>query len=77
MNFSKLVFEDHFDKDTIDRNTWGNEVGFVRNNEPQYYTLEDKNAYIKDSNLVIATLREEYEGAHFTSASLHTAGKRE
>lgn len=74
MAFDQLIFEDHFDKGMIDPAVWTHEIGFIRNHEPQYYTDEARNAYVEDSLLKIVTLREEYQGAHYTSASLHTLG---
>ena len=75
MAFDKLIFEDHFDGDTINRDNWQFEIGFIRNHEPQYYTDRPCNAYVEDSMLHIVTLREDYEGAKYTSASLNTEGK--
>ena len=75
MAFDKIIFEDHFDGDTIDRSKWQFEIGFIRNHEPQYYTDRPCNAYVEDSMLHIVTLREDYEGAKYTSASLNTEGK--
>lgn len=72
----KLVFEDHFDKQEIDREVWKFEKGFIRNNEPQYYTDRPENAYTENSDLVIVTRREEYRGASYTSASLNTQGTK-
>ena len=75
MAFDKLIFEDHFDGDTINRDNWSFEIGFIRNHEPQYYTDRPCNAYVEDSMLHIVTLREDYEGAKYTSASINTMGK--
>ena len=35
MAFDKLVFEEHFDGDTLNRDIWDYEIGFIRNHEPQ------------------------------------------
>ena len=75
MAFDKLVFEEHFDGDTLNRDIWDYEIGFIRNHEPQYYTDRPCNIYLKDSMLHIVTLREDYEGAKYTSASINTMGK--
>lgn len=72
----KLVWSDEFNGMKIDRSHWSFEKGFVRNKEPQYYTDREKNAYIENGNLVIETLREDFEGAPYTSAGLHTRGKQ-
>ena len=68
----RIVFEDHFDAPDIDRSVWQYEHGFIRNHEPQYYTDRRENAYTENSDLVIVTRRENYEGAMYTSASLNT-----
>ena len=75
MAFDKIVFEEHFDGDTLNRDIWDYEIGFIRNHEPQYYTDRPCNIYLKDSMLHIVTLREDYEGAKYTSASINTMGK--
>ena len=75
MAFDKLVFEEHFDGDTLNRDIWDYEIGFIRNHEPQYYTDRPCNIYLKDSMLHIVTLREDYEGAKYTSASINTMGR--
>ncbi len=71
------VFEDNFDSAQIDKSVWQYEIGFIRNHEPQYYTDRKENSYTENGDLVIVTRREEYEGAHYTSASLNTQGKKE
>lgn len=77
----KLVFEEEFEGDKINREIWGNEIGFIRNNEPQYYTDRTENAYVKDGNLVISAFAENFEAedgttASYTSASINTLGKK-
>lgn len=66
----KLVFEDHFDGDELDPNVWTKEVGMLRKGEPQYFTNRRENCFVENSNLVIRTMRENYEGAEYTSASI-------
>ena len=73
----KIVFEDHFDATEIDRSVWQYEHGFVRNHEPQFYTDRPENAYTENGDLVIVTRREEYDGAHYPSASLNTQRLKE
>ncbi|MBR5769689.1 MAG: glycoside hydrolase family 16 protein, partial [Clostridia bacterium] len=68
----KLVFEDDFNEPKLNEAVWHKDTGFIRNREPQYYTTEDRNCFIEDGCLVIQTLREEYKGAHFTSAEITT-----
>ena len=72
----KLVFEDHFDGNDLDSEVWTKEVGMLRKAEPQYFTAEPRNCFVENSNLVIRTLRENYEGAEFTSASVITGPKK-
>ncbi len=69
-----LVWSDEFDyKGLPDPNRWGYEVGFVRNDELQYYTEARKeNAYVQDGVLTITSRKEAYEGAGYTSASVTT-----
>lgn len=61
-----------------DPSTWGSETGLIRNQEAQYYTeARPENARVENGALVIEARKEEYAGAHYTSASLNTLGKRE
>ncbi|BDD12750.1 hypothetical protein FUAX_51820 (plasmid) [Fulvitalea axinellae] len=73
----QLVWSEEFDKDGLpDPATWGYEVGFVRNKEAQYYTNARKeNARVENGNLVIESIKEDYKGAKYTSASINTLGK--
>ncbi len=75
----QLVWSDEFNYNGLpDSTKWGYEVGFVRNNEKQYYTKTRlENASVENGNLVITSLKEEYNNvAHYTSASLNTLGKQ-
>lgn len=74
-----LLWSDEFDYEGLpDNKKWSFEEGFVRNNEPQYYTVNrEQNAYVKDGILRITALKEEYKGAQYTSASINTKGKFE
>jgi beta-glucanase (GH16 family) len=69
-----LVWSDEFDyKGLPDPKRWGYEVGFIRNNEKQFYTEARKeNARVEDGMLIITARKEAYEDAEYTSASLHT-----
>ena len=73
----KLVWSDEFDNPGLpDASKWGNEVGFIRNNELQYYTPRRiENSVVTDGNLLIIGRKESYESANYTSASLTTDGK--
>lgn len=72
----KLIFEDNFDKPTIDLAKWSYDTGNhgFGNNELQYYTTREENIYIENSNLVIKALKEDYLGSPYTSGKLWTKG---
>ncbi len=69
-----LVFDDEFDgTGLVDATKWTYEVGFIRNNEAQYYTdARTENARQENGNLVIEAIAESYMGASYTSASVTT-----
>jgi len=69
-----LVWSDEFDyRGLPDLERWGYEVGYIRNNELQYYTEgREENARVADGTLIITSRKEAYEGFEYTSASLHT-----
>lgn len=73
----KLVWSDEFAYNGLpDPSKWGNEVGFIRNNELQYYTSGRlQNTEVKDGFLYITARKEAYENAAYTSASITTEGK--
>jgi beta-glucanase (GH16 family) len=76
----KLVWAQEFDGPAIDRSIWGNEIGFVRNNELQNYTTDAKNQYVDNGDLVIKAIYEGDAGpadggqGSYSSASLTTEG---
>jgi len=74
-----LVWHDEFNAPAIDPATWNFEVNGNGggNNELQYYTHEDRNAFLEDGTLVIQALKEEYLGKHYTSARMTTAHKKD
>jgi beta-glucanase (GH16 family) len=73
----KLVWSDEFNYEGVpDTLNWGNEVGFIRNNELQYYTARrPENSVVRNGNLLIIGRKEAYRNAGYTSASLVTDGK--
>lgn len=89
----KMVWNDEFEKEGLpDSSKWGYEVGFIRNNELQFYTDGRKeNARVEDGVLVIEGRKEKYANprydansrrngkqfAEYTAASLTTRGKAE
>lgn len=73
----RLVWSDEFSYQGLpDTNKWGNEVGFIRNRELQYYTRQRiENSVVKNGNLLIIGRKEKYKDADYTSASLVTDRK--
>jgi len=73
----KLVWSDEFNYNGLpDTLKWGNEVGFIRNNELQYYAKQRlENSRVVNGNLLIIGRKESYKNANYTSASLVTEGK--
>ena len=71
-----LVWSDEFDyRGLPDPDRWGYEVGYIRNDEKQYYTeAREENAYVQDGVLTITARKETLEGYEYTSASLNTKG---
>jgi beta-glucanase (GH16 family) len=73
-----LVFSDEFDTPGApDPAKWGYELGYVRNNEKQYYTSRLENVRAESGNLVIEGRKETYGGYGYTSASINTLGRFE
>jgi beta-glucanase (GH16 family) len=70
----QLVWSDEFNGSGLpDRAKWNYEVGYVRNNEKQYYTYaRSANSRMENGNLVIEGRKEQYESMDYTSASLTT-----
>lgn len=78
----QLVWNDEFNDDGMPVGArWDYEVGYIRNNESQYYTrARAENTRIEGGNLVIESRREQYSfppngTAQYTSASLTTRGR--
>jgi beta-glucanase (GH16 family) len=85
----QLVWSDEFNyRGLPDSTKWGYEEGFVRNDEPQYYTVKRQaNCRVDSGMLIIEARKETYrnaawqpgsrqpEEARYTSASLVTLGK--
>lgn len=68
-----LVFADEFDAaGALDPAKWGYEIGYVRNDEKQYYTSRAENVRSENGALVIEGRREPYQGYAYTSASVNT-----
>jgi beta-glucanase (GH16 family) len=73
-----LVFADEFDAaGALDPAKWGFEIGYIRNNELQYYTSRSENVRAENGMLVIEALKDAYQGARYTSASINTKSRFE
>jgi beta-glucanase (GH16 family) len=73
-----LVFADEFDvPGAPDPARWNHEIGYIANDEKQYYTSRSENARIEDGVLVIEARRERWMGYDYTSARLNTKGRAE
>jgi beta-glucanase (GH16 family) len=75
----KLIWSEEFNYTGLpDPSKWQYEEGFIRNGEAQYYARERlKNTRVGNGMLTITADKEEYEGGHYTSASINTNGKFE
>jgi beta-glucanase (GH16 family) len=75
----KLIWAEEFNYSGLpDPKICGYEVGFIRNQEAQYYTEERlENARVEDGCLVIESRKESSAGASYTSASVNTLGKKD
>ena len=75
----KLVWSDEFDSSSLDMRRWNYDIGTGTggwgNNELQYYTDRDTNISIKNGNLIIRALKENYGGENYTSARIETQNK--
>jgi beta-glucanase (GH16 family) len=71
-----LVFSDEFEAPgSLDPTKWGYEIGYVRNDEKQYYTSRPENVRVEGGMLVIEGRKESYQGYGYTSASVNTLGR--
>jgi len=73
----KLVWSDEFNYNGLpDSTKWGYDVGYIANNELQYYTKNRiENSRVIDGNLLIIGKKELYNNSNYTSARLITDGK--
>ncbi len=68
-----LVYSDEFDTPgALDPAKWSYEIGYLRNDEAQYYTSRSENVRAEDGMLVIEARKEPYQGYAYTSASINT-----
>ena len=72
----ELKWSDEFEGTELDRSVWTPDNGKDRPDyEPVYYRdSEGENFYVTDGNLVIHTIRENYNSIPMTSAQISTAG---
>lgn len=75
----KLVWSDEFDGNGLpDPSKWDYEVGFVRNNEAQYYTrARPENARVEKGCLVIEARKEQFKNSNYNPESKRAAAGRE
>ncbi|HEY4327372.1 MAG TPA: glycoside hydrolase family 16 protein [Mucilaginibacter sp.] len=68
----KLVFDDEFNYSGLpDSTKWTYEKGFVRNSEPQYYTVKRaENCRVDNGMLVIEARKETYPNAAYKAGSI-------
>ncbi len=72
------VFQDEFSTPgSLDPAKWGYEIGYIANNEAQYYTSRSENVRVEDGMLVIEARKEPYNGYAYTSARVNTRGRFE
>jgi len=75
----KLVFSDDFSiNGKPDSTKWNQDIKDcgVTNEELQYYTDKEKNAYIKDGVLYLTAFKENHKDCKYTSAKVTTYGVR-
>lgn len=74
---SNLIWSDEFNYIGLpDTTKWINEVGYIRNNEQQYYTEKRlENSIVKDGYLMLIGRKEAYKDFGYTSASINSEGK--
>lgn len=70
----KLYWSDEFNDRDLNENIWTRQTGGGGwgNEEIQFYTDRDTNAYLQDGTLIIRALEENYGGRNYTSARLIT-----
>jgi beta-glucanase (GH16 family) len=70
-----LVFADEFDlPGSPDPARWTYDLGYIANDEAQYYTSRSENVRIEEGVLVIEARRERWAGYDYTSGRIKTQG---
>lgn len=77
MAILEKIWKVDFSDDNISENVWNYEIGYIRNEELQYYTNSSDNSYIENGDLVICAQKTGDPSRPYTSASLNTQGKVE
>lgn len=67
-----LVWSDEFNDSSIDTTVWNFWEGPAYNDELQFYTGREENAFIEDGKLHLRALKESYNGMDYTSARIST-----
>lgn len=72
-----LIWADEFNQDGLPNSKfWVYEVGYIRNNEKQYYTEKRlENVRVENGYLIIESKKEDYKNFLYTSGSINTLGK--
>lgn len=66
-----LLWSDEFEGDSLNTDIWDYELGYVRNNEKQFYTNDAKNVHVSDGILHIVALKDNpADGFDWSSASI-------
>lgn len=75
----KMVWSDEFDGSALDESTWNYNLGGNGwgNNEKQYYTSRPENIRVQNGMLEIEARKEQYQNNEYTSARIHSKGKKE
>ena len=74
-----MVWSDEFDGSALDESTWNYNTGGNGwgNNEKQYYTSRPENIRVQNGMLEIEARKETYQNCEYTSARIHSKGKKE
>lgn len=73
-----LVFADEFETPgSLDPSKWAYDLGYIANEEKQYYTSRSENVRAEAGTLVIEAHKEAYQGYAYTSARVTTRGRFE
>jgi beta-glucanase (GH16 family) len=72
----QFSWSDEFNGPAVDSTVWGYEIGYVRNQELQYYSNRIENSRIDSGCLHIQALRDNWNGHAYTSASRTTRNKK-